>query len=157
VLLHVDQLLQSGGMGSLCGCCRWCLLLLAEWCEGFYGVRRFEAVAATLGFRPFLLVGYGKCYLFSIKCTSRSFGCMSLDFIARGYGLAAPSARLPRATLLALLADLVWLIRICWVSFTAWLLSRNGYDCIWLTIFLSLLSFRLEVWSQVGITYLCLL
>jgi hypothetical protein len=30
---------------------------------------------------------------------------MSLDFIAGWYGLAAPSARLSRATLLALLAD----------------------------------------------------
>ena len=44
-------------------------------------------------------------YLISIKCTSHLFNCMSLGFIARGYGLAAPSARLPRATLLALLAD----------------------------------------------------
>ena len=32
---------------------------------------------------------------------------MSLGFIARGYGLAAPSARLSRATLLAISADLV--------------------------------------------------
>jgi hypothetical protein len=46
-------------------------------------------------------------YLIPIKCISRLFGCMSLDFIARGYGLAAPFARLARATLLALLADLV--------------------------------------------------
>ena len=33
---------------------------------------------------------------------------MSLGFIARGYELAAPSTRLSQATLLALLADLVW-------------------------------------------------
>ena len=46
-------------------------------------------------------------YLISIKCTSHLFNCMSLGFIARGYGLAVPSARLSRATLLALLADLV--------------------------------------------------
>jgi len=32
---------------------------------------------------------------------------MSLDFIARGYGVAAPSARLLWVALLALLADLV--------------------------------------------------
>ena len=46
-------------------------------------------------------------HLVLIKCVSRLFGCMSLGFIAWGYGLAAPSARLSRATLLALLADLV--------------------------------------------------
>ena len=45
--------------------------------------------------------------LISIKCMSRLFGFMSLGLIARGYGLAAPSARLSQATLLALLADLV--------------------------------------------------
>ena len=45
-------------------------------------------------------------YLISIKYTSHFFGCMSLGFIARGYGLAAPFARLSRANLLALLADL---------------------------------------------------
>ena len=44
-------------------------------------------------------------YLIMVKCMSRLFGCMSLGFIARWYGLAAPSARLSRATLLALLAD----------------------------------------------------
>jgi len=46
-------------------------------------------------------------YLIPIRCLSRLFGCMSLGFIARGYGLAAPSAHLSRATLLAILADLV--------------------------------------------------
>ena len=29
-------------MGSLCGYCRWCLLLLVGWCEGFYGVQVSE-------------------------------------------------------------------------------------------------------------------
>jgi hypothetical protein len=54
----------------------------------------------------FCLVGRGRLSTQnSIKCISHVFGCMSLGFIARGYGLAAPSARLPRATLLALLAD----------------------------------------------------
>jgi hypothetical protein len=33
-------------VGSLCGYCKWCLLLLAGWCEGFYGVRISEALAA---------------------------------------------------------------------------------------------------------------
>jgi len=33
---------------SLCGCCKWCLLLLAGWCEGFYGVRESKALAAYL-------------------------------------------------------------------------------------------------------------
>jgi len=42
-----------------------------------------------------------------IKCISRLFSCMSLGCIVWGYGLAAPSARLSRATLFALLADLV--------------------------------------------------
>ena len=59
-----------------------------------------------------------------IRCISRLFGCMSLIFIVRGYGLAAPSARLPRAALLALLADLVYYVfvgfllgrGICWVG-----------------------------------------
>jgi len=46
-------------------------------------------------------------YLVSIKYMSCLFGCMSLGFMARGYGLATPSAKLFRATLLALLADLV--------------------------------------------------
>jgi len=48
-------------VGSLCGCCRWCLLLLAGWCEGFYGVRVSEALAAYVALVPFLLVGQGKC------------------------------------------------------------------------------------------------
>ena len=38
----------------------------------------------------------------SITCLSRLFGCRSFDFLAR------PSVRLLQATLLALLADLVW-------------------------------------------------
>ena len=147
----------------MCGCCKWCLLLLAGWCEGFYGVQVSEAISAyvvMLFSCLFCLLSRGSVYVVP------NFDEMHIAFVwlygvswfhSQGYGLAVPSARLPRATLLALLADLVWLIRICWVSFTAWLLSRNGYDCIWLTIFLSLLSFRLEVWSQVGITYLCLL
>ena len=46
-------------------------------------------------------------YFISIKCMLRLVGCMSLGFIARGYGLAAPSARFLRASLLALFADLV--------------------------------------------------
>ena len=39
--------------------------------------------------------------LISDKYVSRLFGCTSLGFIARGYGLAAPSARSSRTTLLA--------------------------------------------------------
>ena len=47
-------------------------------------------------------------HLISIKCIPRLFGYyMSHGLIAREYGLAAASARLFRATLLALLADLV--------------------------------------------------
>jgi hypothetical protein len=47
---------------------------------------------------------------------------MSLGFIARGYGLVAPSAKLSQATLLALLVDL-GLIRVCWVSLGLWLMD----------------------------------
>ena len=36
--------------------CRWCLLLLAGWCEEFYGVLVSEALAAYLVLVPFLLV-----------------------------------------------------------------------------------------------------
>ena len=48
-------------MGSLCGCCKWCLLLLAGWCEGFCGVRVIEALAAYVVLVPLLLVGEWKC------------------------------------------------------------------------------------------------
>ena len=37
------------------------LLLLAGWCEGFYGVRVNEALAADVVLMPFLLVQSGKC------------------------------------------------------------------------------------------------
>jgi len=93
-------------------------------------------------------------YLIPIKCISRLFGCMSLGFIARGYGLEAPSVRLSRASLLALLADLVLVFGTCILSlFGAWLLGWSKYDCIWLAKF-SPLSFlmSLEGKSQVGIT-----
>ena len=30
-LRHLDQEIRGCGVGSLCGCCRWCLLLLAGW------------------------------------------------------------------------------------------------------------------------------
>jgi hypothetical protein len=46
-------------------------------------------------------------YFILINGIPHLFGCMSLGFIARGYGLAAPSARLSRATLLAILLDLI--------------------------------------------------
>jgi hypothetical protein len=59
-------------------------------------------------------------------------------FIARGYGLAAPSARLLWANLFALLGR-PSLIRVCWVLFGAWLLGRSNYDCIWLVKFPPLL------------------
>jgi hypothetical protein len=39
-----------------------------------------------------------------------SFSFMSFGFTARAYGLAAPSAKLSWATLIALLADLVWYV-----------------------------------------------
>ena len=66
-----------------------------------------------------------------------AFVCMSLGIIARENGLAAPSAKLSRATFLALLAA-PGLIR-CWVSFGSWLLGRSNYDCIWLAKFSPLL------------------
>jgi len=59
------------------------------------------------------------------KCMWHLFGCMSLGFVARGYGLEAPSARLSQAAFLALLADLVWYVFVgfllgcgCWVGVT---------------------------------------
>jgi hypothetical protein len=73
-------------------------------------------------------------FLILIRRISRLFVFVFLGLIARGYGLAGPSARLSRATLLALLADLL-----CWVLFGAWLLGRNKYDCIWLAKFPPLL------------------
>jgi hypothetical protein len=93
---------------SLCGCCKWYLMLLAGCCEGFCSVRMYEALAA------YVVRALSACwirevstqYLISIKCTSRLFGYVFLNFIARGYGLAAPSTLLWVA-LLALLADLI--------------------------------------------------
>ena len=61
MLWHIDQQLQGCGVGSLCGCSRWCLLLLAGWCEGSFGVRVNEALAAHVVIVPILLVGLGKC------------------------------------------------------------------------------------------------
>jgi hypothetical protein len=52
----VDQQLQGCGVDSFCGSCRWCLLLLAGWCEVFYGVRESEALVAYVVLVPFLLV-----------------------------------------------------------------------------------------------------
>jgi hypothetical protein len=72
-------------VGSLCDCYKWCLLLLAGWCEESYGVRVSEALTAYVVLVLFLLVGVGEVsrtqYLISIKCMSRSFNCMSLGFI----------------------------------------------------------------------------
>jgi hypothetical protein len=68
----------------------------------------FLFFSAYACFLLFLLLGRGSDYtVILIRCISHLFGWMSLDFIARGYGLAAPSARLLQATFLALLADLV--------------------------------------------------
>jgi hypothetical protein len=96
-------------VGSLCGCCKWCLLLLAGWCEGFCGVRVSEALATYVVLVPFLLVEQGKCphiTEFRLNVYRVCLVFISLGFIARGYGSAAPFAGLSRATLLALLADL---------------------------------------------------
>ena len=99
-------------------------------------------------------VGEASRHLILIWCISRLFGCMSLGFIARGYGLAAPSARLSRATLLALLADQIWYV---FVGF------RLGRDC-WVRVTMiayGLLNFRhcyalrLDGKSQVGIIPSC--
>jgi len=57
-------------------------------------------------------------YLISIRCISRLFGCMPLGFIARGYGLAGPSARLSQVNPLAYIGRPSW-TRVCWVSFDA--------------------------------------
>jgi len=53
----VDQELRGCGVGSLCDCCKWCLLLLACWCEELYGVRVVsEALVAYIVLVPFLPV-----------------------------------------------------------------------------------------------------
>jgi len=44
-------------VGSLCGCCRCCLLLLVRWCGGFCIVRASKALAAYVVLVPFLLQG----------------------------------------------------------------------------------------------------
>ena len=69
-------------------------------------------------------------HLVLIKCVSRLFGCMSLAwFNSQGIWIAAPSAKLSRATLLALLTDLVCYVFVglrlgcgCWVGV-------GNYDC----------------------------
>ena len=72
------------GVGSLCGCCKWCLLLLAGWCEGIYGVWESEALAAYVVFVPFLLAGeVSTQYLTLFKCILRLFSCMSLGLKKR--------------------------------------------------------------------------
>jgi len=104
----------------------------------------------------FCLLSRGVVYtvLISIQCTSRLFGCMSLGFIARGYGLAAPSARLSLATLPALFADLGWYM------FVGFRLGRGCWVRV-IMIVLGLLDFRrccalrLEGRSQVGIIPIC--
>ena len=48
--------IRGCGVSSLCGCSRWCLLLLAGWCEEIYSVRVSEAIAAYVVLVPFLLV-----------------------------------------------------------------------------------------------------
>jgi len=58
---------------------------------------------------------------------------MSLVFIARGYVLAAPSARLSQAATLLALADLD---DTCLLGlFGVWVLGRRNYACIWLAKF----------------------
>jgi len=90
----------------------------------------------------------------SIRYISRLFGCISLSFIARGYGLAAPFARLSQATLLALFADLVQyvFVGVClgrgyWVGLT---MVASG-----LLTFRRCCTFILEGKSQVGVIPIC--
>jgi len=80
---------------------------------------------------------------------------MSLGFITRGYGLAAPSSTsFWRATLLALLADLVWYVLVwfclgrgCWVGVT---MIASG-----LLNFCRCCALRLEGNYQVEIISIC--
>ena len=81
-------------------------------------------------------------YLILIRCISRLFGCMSLGFIARGYGSAAPSTRLMGNS--SCIIGRPSLIRVCWVLFGAWLLGRSNYVCIWLAKFPSLLCIKVR-------------
>ena len=135
-------------MGSLYGCCGWCLLLLAGWCEGFYSVREWWRHDAV--FVPFLLNEKGNC-----RHGTHLFGCMSLGFIARRNGLAAPSARLSRAS--ACIIGRHRLIHVCWVSN----FGRNCRVGVTIMIASGLINFRcccalrLDGNSQVGIILIC--
>jgi len=77
---------------SLCGCCKW---------------RGISSLCCSRVFSACWIGEVSSQYLILIKCISRSFGSMSLNFIARqggeGFGLAPPSAGLSRAPLLALI------------------------------------------------------
>ena len=81
----------------------------------------------------------------------------SHESIARGHGLAAPSTRLPRAALRALLAGLPSLIRVGWISFGAWLLGQINMIASGLLNLCRCCALRLEGKSQVGIIFIFLL
>ena len=132
-------------------------VLLAGWCEGFYDVRVLsEAITAyvVLVLSACWIREVSTQYFISIKCTSRLFGCMSLNFIARRYALAAPSTRLVWVALLAFLADLVWYVYVefclgrgCWVGVTMIATGLLNSRC-WCAL-------RLEGKSQTGIISNC--
>jgi len=94
--------------------------------------------------------------------TVLNFGYMYIAFVwlyvswshSQGYGLAAPSARLSRATLLAFLTDLVWYVFVgfrlghgYWVGVTAIASGLLNFRCC--------CALRLEGKSQVGIIPIC--
>ena len=93
-------------------------------------------------------------YLDMMRCISRLFGCMSLNCIARGYGLAAPSARLSRATLLAWLADVVWYVFVRYRLVCGCLVGETMI-APGLLNFCRCCALSLEGKSQVGIIPIC--
>ena len=87
-------LLRGFGVGSLCGCCKWCLLLLAGWCEGFCGVRVSEALEIVRSLccsRAISACWVGEvstpysisidvhrfCLIICLRCNSTGFGQLS--------------------------------------------------------------------------------
>ena len=128
-------------MGSLCGCCRWCLLLLAGWCGGFCNVQVNGALAAHVVLVPFLLVGeVSTQYLFLIR---RNCLLVCLLVLYPGVWIGIAICLVIMGNCSCIIAGRPISIGVCWVSFGAWLLGRSNYDCIRLAKFLTMLCIEI--------------
>jgi len=112
-------------VGFLCGCCRWCMLLLAGWCGGLCGVRVSEALACCSRAFSACWVGEVSTQFWFWWGISRLFDYVSLGFIAREYGLAGPSAKLLWTSSSYIIGRPSWCVivgfrleRGCWVGVT---------------------------------------